>query len=106
MTKFGYPNDEGLPEHPLRDPGLGTAPSSVMGVVASLWAAEVSNQMSASSRRIWGARHDASWERRNERRHFVIALKEATFECVASELAVVSYCATFDEAFAYVISRF
>lgn len=33
-AKFGYPNDEGLAEHPLYTLGLGAAESSILEVVA------------------------------------------------------------------------
>ena len=39
-------------------------------------------------------------------KHFVITLKEATFECIAEDLTVVEYAPDYDAAFAYVISEF
>lgn len=35
-------------------------------------------------------------------RHFIVALKEATFECLAESLRVERFCPTFDEAYAHV----
>jgi hypothetical protein len=37
-------------------------------------------------------------------RHFVISLKEATFECLAHGLRVAKYCTTLREAHDYVIA--
>src|SRR6476620_4506081 len=56
MSKFGYPNDEGLAEHPLYRFGMDEEASSVLEVVESAWAAEVDGQRVASARQIWGGR--------------------------------------------------
>ena len=56
VSRFGYPNDEGLPEHPLYGCGMESAKTSVLEVVESSWAAAVSDQIVASRRRIWGGR--------------------------------------------------
>ena len=83
MSKFGYPNDEGRPEHPLYNCGMAAAETSVFEVVDSLWAREVSEQISASARRIWGGRGmESGSAMQRVRRHFIITMKEATFECV------------------------
>jgi hypothetical protein len=105
-SKFGYPNDEGLPEHRLYRCGMGETETSVLEVVDSLWAKEVSEMMAASARRIWGGRGmDAGWVSELQLRHFIVMLKEATFACVASSLAVVRFFPPFDEAFANVIEK-
>ena len=49
IAKFGYPNDEGLPEHPLYDSGIEGADSSVLEVVPSNWVVEMSAQTRASA---------------------------------------------------------
>lgn len=103
MTKFGYPNDEGLPEHPLYQFGLADG-SPVKELVNSAWAKEVAHQIAESSRRIWGAPSSAEVE--SELRHFVIRLKEKTFECLASQLVVKKYAKGFPEAFAFVQAQF
>jgi hypothetical protein len=38
MAKFGYPNDEGRPEHPLYKLGMHDAGSDILEVIASPWA--------------------------------------------------------------------
>ena len=101
-TKFGYPNDEGLPEHTLYGYGLGGASSSVLEVADSPWASEVAEQMKQSFARIW--RREAT--PRQLRRHFLICLNERTFECLASELVVRTFAKDFSEAFAFVQARF
>lgn len=67
-SKFGYPNDEGRPEHPLYNLGLGAAESSVLEIVGSTWAQEVHQQQIASSQRIDGSSRERSfgWSRRKE----------------------------------------
>ncbi len=106
VSKFGYPNDEGRPEHPLYALGLGTARSPVLEILGSVWAREVHEQTLASTRRIWGGRK-SSWEpgKSDPSRHFVVLLKEKTFECVASELSVELFAKDFGEAFEYVYRK-
>lgn len=102
-SKFGYPNDEGLPEHPLYDLGLGAAESSILEVVGSTWTQEVSQQKIASSQRIWGGRN-STWKPAHGEppRHFIIPLKEKTFECLASELSVQLFAKNLGEALQHV----
>lgn len=105
-AKMGYPNDEGLPEHPLWNHGLSDIESSVIEVAGSSWSAELRDQREQSAKRIWGGR-GMSWTPMTESdKHFVVTLKEATFECIAEELTVVEYVRDYDAAFAYVLSEF
>lgn len=82
--------------------------SSVLEVLESPWVHEVTQQMQSSASRIWGGRGmDSSWSRTWTLRHFMLTLKEKTFECLVSDRIVVDrFCQTFDEAFAYVIGKF
>jgi hypothetical protein len=106
ISQFGYPNDEGLPEHPLYCCGIAEARTSVLEVTESTWADDVSNQMLASARRIWSGRGtNWQWARDRKLRHFMITLKEATFECLASALVIERFCSTFQEAFDHVIGK-
>lgn len=100
-TKFGYPNDEGLPEHPLYSLGLGDE-SSVYEVVNSEWALEVGQQIQESAERICN-RADVN---RPPRRHFIVLLKERTFECIAQDMVVNHYAKDFVAAFSYIYDRF
>ena len=105
-AKMGYPNDEGLPEHPLWNHGLSALETDVVEVAGSHWLAEVCDQKDRSAKRIWGVR-GMGWTPSNaSSKHFVITLKEATFECIAEDLTVVEYAPDYDAAFAYVISEF
>jgi len=106
MSRFGYPNDEGLPEHPLYNRGMAECSSSVMEVLDSSWGKEVYSQRRASAARIWGARQMSTPEAFSRiPRHFIVALKEATFECLAGSIRVDHICTSFEEAFAYVRNR-
>lgn len=106
MAKFGYPNDEGLPEHVMYRCGMGEAASSVLEVVDSAWAAEVDGQRVASAQRIWGGRGiSPEWVKDCKSRHFIVTLKEKTFECLASSIAVERYCPTFAEAMSFVMGK-
>ena len=103
MTRFGYPNDEGLPEHPLYRLGLANG-SPVKEVADSAWAKEIAFQIEQSSNRIWGTTSTVRTE--EALRHFVIRLKERTFECLASQLVVKKYTHDFPEAFTVVQAQF
>ena len=107
VTKFGYPNDEGLPEHPLYSLGLANASSAILEVVGSPWASEVAGQQRASTDRIWGGRGmTRPVSSSKSGRHFVVLLKEQTFECIATELTVRLFAKDFAEAYLYVQQRF
>ena len=103
-AKMGYPNDEGLPEHPLYSSGI----SEGMGAYRlskSAWLADIESQMKKSRDRIWGSRSsDAS--SKSPLFHFVVPLKEATFECIARDIRVQGFHRDFDGAFSYVRTRF
>jgi hypothetical protein len=107
MSKFGYPNDEGLPEHALYNCGMADMRTAVLEVIDSAWVQEVTEQKLASARRIWGGR-GMSWEWARDRtmRHFILTLKEKTFECLAASLAIEKFCGTFEEAYSHVIAEF
>lgn len=102
-AKFGYPNDEGLPEHPLYGYGMENAFSSVIEVSGSPWAREVAQQLRRSEERIWSGK-SAIWKPAEPAplKHFIIPLKEKTFECVANDLRVVLFAGKWADAIAYV----
>jgi hypothetical protein len=102
VSKFGYPNDEGLPEHPLYRFGLQDVESSAFEVVDSEWVQEVAAQCQASRKRIWGEARAKAHAPGVALRHFVMPLKEATFECIAERLSVSRFLPTSDKALAYV----
>lgn len=106
MSKFGYPNDEGLVEHPLYAAGIVGAASSVLEVIDSSWEREVSEQRLASARRICvGRGMDWEWARKRELRHFIVLLKEKTFECLATSLSIERFSSTFEDAQNHVLDE-
>ncbi len=98
--KYGYPNDHGLPEHPLykyieEDP---SDYSSVLEVFNSPWSSEIIDQMNTSIKRIddpfFGVQKRITPDKA---RHFLILFREQTFECIASAMEVERYCVTYAE---------
>jgi hypothetical protein len=104
ISQFGCPNDEGLPEHPLFS-AMADSESGVLEVVGSRWCEEIVSQMEASACRIRPDHYDKAWLSGAKPRHFIILLKERTFECIAESLVVERYADTFGQAFQYVIQR-
>jgi hypothetical protein len=105
MSKFGYPNDEGFAEHPLYSAGLHKVSAPVVEVHDSPWVQDVVRQILASRTRIWSNERQAQHPDPPNLRHFLIPLKEMTFECVAETVKVDRYFATFDEARDYCWNR-
>jgi len=101
--RLGYPNDEGLPEHPLYEQGLSDLAFTVGEVHDSTWIRDVGAQMHASAERIWATRGIRPAAR--ALRHFVVPLKEMTVECLASDVTLVKFVESFEEAHAYVHAR-
>jgi hypothetical protein len=105
-SRFGYPNDEGLPEHPHYNDGLATNEASIYISDDSPWLSEVTNQMKRSSERIWGGRGMQVSSDEKKLFHFIAPLKEATFECIASGLKIAHRAKNYEEAFTYARNRF
>jgi hypothetical protein len=103
MSRFGCPNDEGLPEHPLYHHGLSDADSSILEISDSPWAKEISSQCETSRQRLW-SKQALQEHGPVVPRHFIVLLKERTFECLADSLVVAQYFTTFGEARQFVIS--
>lgn len=74
ITKFGYPNDEALPGHPLFRFGLSNY--AVFEVIGSSWIQEMAEQ-----NRVAFPHSDHS-----SGRHFVSTFTDETFECVCEDL--------------------
>ena len=107
MSKFGYPNDEGRKEHPLYNEGIADLSTSVLEIVDSPWAHDVSQQQVTSASRIWGGRGMSYDSARDPKlRHFIVLLKEVTFECLASSLAIQKFGRTYEEAYSHMIAEF
>ncbi len=88
-AKMGCPNDEGRNEHAFWNCGM----------------SEIHDQMNRSAERIWGGR-GMTWDPATTQKHFIITLKESTFECIADELKVVKFVSSYDIAFEYVLAEF
>jgi hypothetical protein len=72
ITKFGYPNDEARPGHPLAERGLDSY--GVFEVVGSRWVKGLTLQ----NRKIFPKTEEST------QRHFIFAFHDSTFECVAA----------------------
>lgn len=75
-VKFGHPNDEALPGHPLYAKGLRYY--SVLEVLESSWSAELHEH------NLVPFPHSTSW--RGDRRHFVVTFHDSTLECLATAI--------------------
>ena len=74
VTRFGYPNDEALPGHPLWRHGLDYY--TISEVINSSWIAQLSQQ-----NRVAFPDHT-----RPAKRHFIVTFHDSTFECIADKL--------------------
>lgn len=84
VVRYGYPNDEGRPDHPLWNQGLAEADSAVFEVTNSEWVSETQALQELSRDRIWGGRgHDTARQELTPLRHFLFAMKEMVFEAAA-----------------------
>ena len=78
ITKFGYPNDEASPGHPLYSKMAGAY--DIYEVLNSSWIAELDQQnLVAFPNADNGARS----------RHFIISFHDSTFECIADDFKLV-----------------
>jgi hypothetical protein len=84
-TRFGGPNDEARPEHPLYPKGLREVGYAICEVLDSEWALERADRNQSSARRIHGREYK---ERRFVQRHFLFAFHDSTLECLARDLRV------------------
>jgi hypothetical protein len=89
LTRFGYPNDEGRPEHALYQQGLAAIDYRVCEVLNSSWASAEGARRRRSAERIWSARFQrASQNYEWTSRHFLVAFHDSTFECLAADFQV------------------
>jgi hypothetical protein len=105
-SRFGYPNDEGLPEHPHYHDGLSDSHAVIFVSEDTPWLVEVEDQMRRSSDRIWGGRGIKASSDHKKLYHFIVPLKEATFECLASGLKIAHRANSYEDAFHYARQRF
>ncbi|MEZ4523289.1 MAG: hypothetical protein R3A46_16850 [Thermomicrobiales bacterium] len=93
LTKFGYPNDEALPGHPLYDRGLGRY--GCYEVLNPTWAAEIDamNRVSFPEYQL------------DPVRHFIFTFHDSTFECLAEGLEVAVVDSTWNSVVAAVATQ-
>jgi hypothetical protein len=89
LSRFGYPNDEGLPEHRLFSKGFDSL-NGFGEVEDSELLKEYESMSKRSSERIWSGR-GASFPYLEipPHRHFIISFKENVFEVICHELKLV-----------------
>jgi len=95
-TRFGYPNDEGLEEHPLYSKGLAETGYAVCEVVNSRWAQEWTLMTKATADRIWEGRAGQRPSNGRTLRHFLASFHDSTFECVARDFSASVHEASWD----------
>jgi hypothetical protein len=100
LSRFGYPNDEGLGEHRLYNKGLKDV-NGLAEVKNSELLAEYENMIRRSCERIWGGRGMLSQVpcSPSGKRHFVLSFKENVFEAICDTLRVVGVFSSYSEAF-------
>lgn len=99
-TRLGYPNDEGLREHELWAKGLAELDYPVVEIAESSWAEQVRDEATRTRARIWSSQQNTAFAHPvRASRHFLISFNGHTFECLASELEVVGFHPTFEQAF-------
>ncbi|MBL8020661.1 MAG: hypothetical protein JNM27_13405 [Leptospirales bacterium] len=100
-TRFGSPNDEGLPEHPLY--GLGLQAYGIWEVLNSEWAGAEEQRAQKTTKRIWGSRgHELGTN--SIGRHFIFTFHDSTFECLAGGFKW-TLLSSFEEATKTILAR-
>jgi len=94
LTKFGLPNDEALPGHPLYDRGLRYY--SIAEVLNSTWAREAEAQNRVCFP------HASPWQIR----HFIFTFHDSSFECLADDLKIELTQESWPESVARTMARF
>ncbi len=93
QTRFGYPNDEALPGHPLYSRGLGGY--GIYEVMNSRWVRQIVEQNRVS----FPETPDST------QRHFIFTFHDSTFECVAQSLRADLSDKPYAEVFADIAKR-
>jgi hypothetical protein len=89
LSRFGYPNDEGIAEHRLASKGLGKL-SGFGEVRDSDFIKEYESMSKCSRERLWSGRGVPAVNYSSPpKRHFIISFKENVFEAVCDELRLV-----------------
>jgi len=93
-TRFGYPNDEALPGHPLYQRGLRAY--GIFEVLNSSWIAQVEeqNRLTFPNSGSWGSRH------------FAFIFHDNMLECIADDLTLTVSQESFPQILRAVSQRF
>jgi hypothetical protein len=94
LTKFGYPNDEARPGHPLYAKGLGGY--GVYEVLGSSWL----RALDAQNRVAFPA------SGRSQSRHFIFTFHDSTLECLADAITVTVSRAPYHEILGRIAEQF
>ena len=93
QTRFGNPNDEARPGHPVL--GRHNQYSEICEVLASSWLAEIERQNKVSFPEF----------RYSGVRHFIVTLHDSTLECLARGIALEACVDSYEAAFRLVAER-
>ena len=93
VTKFGYPNDEALPGHPLHDRGLDFY--EVGEVLHSTWVRQLTEQK----------RFRFPHTPDSTQRHFIFTFHDSTFECVADSFVASLSTEPYEELFSRIMHK-
>jgi hypothetical protein len=89
QTRFGGPNDEGRPEHPLDGKGLSEMSYAICEVLESSWAREEAARREAGARRIHRDLFEQFYKGQSfVQRHFLFLFHDSTLECLADDVRV------------------
>jgi len=93
LTKFGYPNDEALPGHPLHNKGL--AKYGVYEVKNSLWTKLLTEQ----NRICFPKTPDST------SKHFIFTFHDSTFECIARSFSATLSSESYGQIFSVLAKK-
>ena len=95
-TKFGYPNDEARPGHPLYNKGLSNYGYGIFEVLNSSWIDQLVEQNRV---------HFPKTVRNPAHRHFIFTFHDSTFECIAEDLKLEILNLPYEQIFARISQR-
>ena len=105
LTRFGYPNDEGIAEHRLANRGL-VQVSGFGEVKDSELIKEYESMRKRSRERIWAGRGISTAQFSfPAKRHFIVSFKENVFEAVCDNLRLVGVFADHSSALKEAVSN-
>ena len=94
LTRFGYPNDEALPGHPLYAKGI--ADYVMCEVLNSSWIDQIAEQNRVAF---------PTFNYVDRSRHFVFIFHDSTFECIADGFTSEVFDGPYEQLFARISQR-